>query len=69
MKTHGLLIEDRLRDIPKIPTIVRDIQEMINEHEDIDNVQPLGCAHGVGARIEAPTGPMALRGRVFGPET
>ncbi|CAJ1351073.1 unnamed protein product [Effrenium voratum] len=29
----------RLRDIPKIPEIVRDIQEMINEHEDIDNVQ------------------------------
>lgn len=29
----------RLQDIPKIPTIVRDIQEMINEHEDIDNVQ------------------------------
>jgi len=29
----------RLRDIPKIPTIVRDIQEMIGQHEDIDNVQ------------------------------
>lgn len=29
----------RLRDIPNIPQIVRDMQEMINEHEDIDNIQ------------------------------
>ncbi|CAL1147483.1 unnamed protein product [Cladocopium goreaui] len=29
----------RLQDIPKISTIVRDIQEMLAEHEDIDNVQ------------------------------
>lgn len=29
----------RLQDIPKISTIVREIQEMLAEHEDIDNVQ------------------------------
>lgn len=29
----------RLRDIPKIPTIVQEIQEMINDHEDVDPVQ------------------------------
>ncbi|CAE7266635.1 ynaI [Symbiodinium natans] len=29
----------RLQDIPKIPQIVRDMQDMINEHEDIDNIQ------------------------------
>ncbi|CAE7607110.1 ynaI, partial [Symbiodinium pilosum] len=28
----------RLRDIPNIPQIVRDMQEMINEHEDIDHI-------------------------------
>lgn len=29
----------RLRDIPKIPQIVQEIQAMIMEHEDVDNVQ------------------------------
>lgn len=29
----------RMCDIPKIPTIVKDVQEMINEHEDVDTVQ------------------------------
>ncbi|CAK0880471.1 unnamed protein product [Prorocentrum cordatum] len=29
----------RMRDIPKIPKIVQEMQEMINSHEDIDTVQ------------------------------
>mmetsp|Transcript_8214 Transcript_8214/g.24942 ORF Transcript_8214/g.24942 Transcript_8214/m.24942 type:complete len:458 (+) Transcript_8214:1-1374(+) len=40
--THRRIIYDlplRLRDIPKIPQIVRDMQEMVNSHEDIDPVQ------------------------------
>eukprot|EP00931_Biecheleriopsis_adriatica_P033991 TRINITY_DN19681_c0_g1_i1.p1 TRINITY_DN19681_c0_g1~~TRINITY_DN19681_c0_g1_i1.p1 ORF type:complete len:787 (-),score=188.48 TRINITY_DN19681_c0_g1_i1:126-2486(-) len=40
--THRRILYDlkvRIRDIPQIPQIVRDMQEMINEHEDVDNVQ------------------------------
>jgi len=40
--THRRVLFDlplRLSDIPKIPKIVADIQDMIQNHEDIDNVQ------------------------------
>lgn len=40
--THRRILYElplRLKDIPKIPQIVQDMQEMINEHEDIDHVQ------------------------------
>jgi len=40
--THRRILYElplRLKDIPKIPQIVQDMQEMINEHEDIDVVQ------------------------------
>jgi len=40
--THRRILFDlplRLRDVPNIPQIVQDMQEMINEHEDIDAVQ------------------------------
>jgi hypothetical protein len=40
--THRRILYElplRLKDVPKIPQIVQDMQEMINEHEDIDSVQ------------------------------
>lgn len=45
----------RIKDIPKVPQIVQDMQEMINQHEDIDAVQHRlvrwRCISGYSANI------------------
>ncbi|CAE8586813.1 unnamed protein product, partial [Polarella glacialis] len=40
--THRRILYDlklRIRDIPKVPQIIREIQAMIYDHEDVDHVQ------------------------------
>lgn len=40
--THRRILFDlplRIRDIPKLPQIVQEIQDMVNHHEDVDSVQ------------------------------